>query len=337
MKLIMLGFQRIALRNVFLCAASFAFFLSIAGCTGDKTQGSVKADDQQKPDNNIIAENNQGEKTDAVSLKQISPYNILDRKDHAPMDSKANFIAWRKSVSIEDEQYIGWRWDCASEAIKRKEITNETVLEAFLRTPREDFCRSFNLKKAYADAAIVIGYGQTISGPHMVSKMTNELAPGPSDKVLEIGTGSGYQSAVFAQLSNFVYSIEIIEPLAKETDAIYKSLEKNYPEFKNVKRKVADGYFGWQEYAPFDRIAVTCGIDHIPPALIEQLAPHGIMLIPVGPPNGQTLLRVTKKFAPDGSMTIEREDVYKGRYYPVFVPFTSEGGKGKHTADEGQK
>jgi protein-L-isoaspartate(D-aspartate) O-methyltransferase len=265
-----------------------------------------------------------------------APFDIEKRKDNPPLDSKSNFIKWRLSVSKEEEKYISARWDLAAEAIKRKEITEQRVLEAFLRTPREFFARQFNKARAYDDAALGIGYGQTISGPHLVAKMTNELNPAPGEKVLEIGTGSGYQSAIFAQLSNYVYSIEIIEPLSNETDKLYKSLFANYPELANVKRKIADGYFGWPEYAPFDRIAVTCGIDHIPPALIEQLAPDGIMLIPVGPPNGQTMLRVTKKVAPNGSYTIEREDVYKGRYYPVFVPFTSEGGKGRHSLGKGE-
>jgi protein-L-isoaspartate(D-aspartate) O-methyltransferase len=164
----------------------------------------------------------------------------------------------------------------------------------------------------------------------MVARMSDILNPSPTEKVLEIGTGSGYQSAMFSELTNNVYTIEIIEPLAKETGELYKSLEAKYPEYGNINRKIGDGYYGWAEYAPFDRIAVTCSIDHIPPALIEQLAPTGIMLIPVGPPSGQTLLKITKKFDKEGKMTIVREDVYKGKQV-VFVPFTSDGGKSKHS------
>ncbi len=323
MRLSILGFMRNLFFCVSLCFISFGLLLFTSSCSGNK--------EQNRDDDGPIAEGVNSADDDVSSTIQASPFDIEKRTDNPPLDSKASFLSWRRTVTKEEETFISARWDRATEAVKRKDITERRVLEAFLRTPREAFVRPFNKKRAYDDAAMVIGYGQTISGPHMVSKMTNELNPAPDQRVLEIGTGSGYQAAVFSQLSNHVYSIEIVEPLANETDAIYKSLETEYPELKNVRRKIADGYFGWQEYAPFDRIAVTCGIDHIPPALIEQLAPDGILLIPVGPPNGQTLLRVTKKFAPDGSYTIEREDVYKGRYYPVFVPFTSEGGKGRHS------
>ena len=127
-----------------------------------------------------------------------------------------------------------------------------------------------------------IGYGQTISGPYIVCRMTNAINPQPDHKVLEIGTGSGYQSAFLAELSNFVYTIEIVEELAKETDTIYKELEGEYPQYKNIKRKVDDGYYGWEEYAPFDRIIVTCAPEDIPEKLVEQLREGGRMVIPVG-------------------------------------------------------
>jgi protein-L-isoaspartate(D-aspartate) O-methyltransferase len=146
--------------------------------------------------------------------------------------------------------------------------------------------------------------------------------------VLEIGTGSGYQSAFLAELSNFVYTIEIVEPLAKDTDAIYNNRQVSYPQYKNIRRKVDDGYYGWEEHAPFDRIIVTCGIDHIPPPLLKQLAPQGIMVIPVGPPSGQTILAITKKTAPDGVVSLVREDIYAGTSTKgdVFVPFTAKDG-----------
>jgi protein-L-isoaspartate(D-aspartate) O-methyltransferase len=96
---------------------------------------------------------------------------------------------------------------------------------------------------------------------------------------------------------------------------------------------VDDGYYGWEEYAPFDRIIVTCGIDHVPPALIKQLAPGGIMVIPIGPPSGQTILRIIKKVDPDGTVNLEREDIYHGKHKQIFVPFTAHGG-GIHRADD---
>jgi protein-L-isoaspartate(D-aspartate) O-methyltransferase len=267
---------------------------------------------------------------DMIPAKDVQGFNVSNRTDHPPLDSKENYLKWCLANTGEEEFYINGRWDRASIAIKWKDITQQRVLEAFLRTPRQLFCREHNRKRAYDNSALTLAYGVTISGPHMVARMTDILNPGPGDKVLEIGTGSGYQSAMFSELSNNVYTIEIIEPLAKETDVLQKSLETKYPEYGNIKRKIGDGYYGWAEYAPFDRIAVTCSIDHIPPALIEQLAPTGIMLIPVGPPSGQTLLKITKKFDKNGNMTIVREDVYKGKQV-VFVPFTSDGGKSNHS------
>jgi protein-L-isoaspartate(D-aspartate) O-methyltransferase len=130
-----------------------------------------------------------------------------------------------------------------------------------------------------------------------------------------------------------VYTIEIVEALARETDAIYRKLEARYPEYKNIHRKVDDGYYGWSEFAPFDRIIVTCGIDHVPPELLRQLAPEGIMVIPVGPPSGQTILRITKHVDTDGTITLEREDIYQGKRKEVFVPFTSRDG-GVHKAND---
>jgi protein-L-isoaspartate(D-aspartate) O-methyltransferase len=165
----------------------------------------------------------------------------------------------------------------------------------------------------------------------MVSRMTQSIDPQPKDRILEIGTGSGYQAAVLSELSNFVYTIEIVPELVRENEDIYKNWETDYPQYKNIKRKVDDGYYGWAEFAPFDKIIVTCGIDHIPPPLLQQLAPGGIMVIPVGPPSGQTVLKITKTVAPDGSVRLEREDIYKGKRKDiVFVPFTKQG-KGVHS------
>jgi protein-L-isoaspartate(D-aspartate) O-methyltransferase len=225
------------------------------------------------------------------------------------------------------EPFLKAKWERSREILARPDITEERVLQAFLMTPREEFCRPYNRKNAYADAAMPIGYGQTISGPHMVSRMTQNLQVEPHHRVLEIGTGSGYQAAVLSELSNFVFTIEIVPELTQETDEIYKKLEADYPQYKNIKRKNADGYYGWEEYAPFDRIIVTAGIDHIPPPLLQQLTPGGIMVIPVGPPSGQTVMKVTKKVAPDGSIQLEREDIFHGRRKVIFVPFTA--GKGE--------
>ena len=161
-----------------------------------------------------------------------------------------------------------------------------------------------------------------------------EHSPGRGDRILEIGTGSGYQSAVLSELSDHVYTIEIIPALFRETDGIYRQLAARYPEYASITRKNADGYYGWVRHAPFQKIIVTAGIDHVPPPLLGQLAPNGIMVIPVGPPSGQTVLRIVKKPAPGGGFTFERRDIYRGRKV-IFVPFTSQGGARHSLEDSG--
>ena len=152
--------------------------------------------------------------------------------------------------------------------------------------------------------------------------MTNSISVSFGDKVLEIGTGSGYQSAYLSNLTDKVWSIEIIKPLAQRTWALYDSLiARGYSEYKSIRTRHADGYYGWEEDAPFDKIIVTCGIDHIPPALLQQLRHGGMMVIPVGPPDAQHLLKVVARQAPDGAMSVIRSDIYNGRSVS-FVPFT---------------
>ena len=265
--------------------------------------------------------------TGAVAVQLTSydqPFDVTKRTDNPPFTTKAAFVDWMVKHTHQETKFLRERWDL-SELLKRdRDLTDEGVREAFLRTPREYFCR--NLRRAYDDAALPIGYGQTISAPDLVAHMTSYLNLRPEQKVLEIGTGSGYQSALLSELSNHVYTIEIIDALARETDAIFKGLEPQYPEYRNIKRKIDDGYYGWPEYAPFDRIIVTCAIDHVPPPLIRQLSPDGIMIIPVGPPSSQTLLRIVKKVTADGTVSLTREDVYHGEAKVIFVPLTALGG-----------
>jgi protein-L-isoaspartate(D-aspartate) O-methyltransferase len=150
--------------------------------------------------------------------------------------------------------------------------------------------------------------------------------------VLEIGTGSGYQSAYLSNLTDKVWTIEIIKPLAERTRKNYDALiARGYTEYQSITTKQADGYYGWEEAAPFDKIIVTCGIDHIPPALLKQLKIGGLMVIPVGAPGAQHILKVVKEET-GGQVTVKRSDVYNGMPVP-FVPFTKlqeEGIKGTH-------
>ncbi len=270
--------------------------------------------------------------TGPIMLGEPGPiFDVASRNEKPPLTDRAEFVAWMLTHTDQKEKYLLAKWERAQVLLRTRNITHERILEAFLRAPREYFAR--DARRAYENAALPIGYGQTISGPHMVSRMTDYLDPQPDQKVLEIGTGSGYQSAVLSELTNHVYTIEIVEALARETDAIYQRYRARYPEFGNIKRKIDDGYNGWPEHAPFDRIIVTCGIDHVPPELLRELAPEGIMVIPVGPPSGQTILRITKHVNGDGSVDLEREDIYQGKHKEIFVPFTSKGG-GLHRASD---
>jgi protein-L-isoaspartate(D-aspartate) O-methyltransferase len=261
-------------------------------------------------------------------------FDITTRAEVPPVRNGTAFSTWMLAHTDQKAKFLAAKWERAQILLRTGNITHERVLQAFLMAPREYFCR--DPRRAYESAVLPIGYGQTISGPHMVARMTNYLDPQPGQRVLEIGTGSGYQSAVLSELSNHVYTIEIVEELAQKTDAIYRRLESHYPEYLNIHRKVDDGYYGWQDFAPFDRIIVTCGIDHVPPELLRQLAPEGVMVIPVGPPSGQTILRITKHMQADGLVSLEREDIYQGKRKEIFVPFTSKGG-GSHRADEATK
>ena len=268
----------------------------------------------------------------------LPAYDITSRAGSPPLTSEKAYVAWMLAhYPDQQEKFLRERWARAAFAVEHGHIRSERILTAFLLTPREWFVRPYNLRRAYANAAMPIGYGQTISGPDLVARMTDRLDPQPGQRVLEIGTGSGYQSAFLSELSNNVYTIEIVKPLAEETNAIYLSHTREMPEYANIHRRIADGYYGWKENAPFARIIVTCGIDHIPPELIHELAPGGIMLIPVGPPSGQTILKITKHADANGHVTLTREDIYHGMTKDVFVPFTAAGG-GVHSlaADAGR-
>jgi protein-L-isoaspartate(D-aspartate) O-methyltransferase len=196
-----------------------------------------------------------------------------------------------------------------AQATGRPEI-DPRVLEAMEKVPRHEFVPPAQRHSAYRNRPLSIGAGQTISQPFIVALMTDLLAPKPGDKVLEVGTGSGYQAAVLGELVKNLYTIEIVEPLGIEAAAVLSRLG-----YKNVHTRIGDGYKGWPEEAPFDSIIVTAAPDHIPPELIAQLKPGGRLVIPVGKLS-QDLLVITKN--EDGSTS--REQIV-----PVqFVPLTRE-------------
>jgi len=195
------------------------------------------------------------------------------------------------------------------EQIENRGIKNQSTLDAMKKVPRHKFVTLDMIDRAYNDGPLPIGYGQTISQPYIVAYMTEAIDPKPGQKVLEIGTGSGYQAAVLAEIVDSVYTIEIITEL-------YKSSEKRLSElgYKNVLCRNADGYYGWKKFAPFDAIIVTAAAEHIPPPLIEQLKDGGKMIIPVG-----------SQFLNQSLILVERngEEITTTSLLPVrFVPFT---------------
>ena len=250
-----------------------------------------------------------------------------------PMDTGDNFVKWMIKNRGEDEMFLHERWARFRVLVDNKDVTNDANKRAFLLTPRERFVIKANLPRTYDNAFLDIGFGVTISGPHLVGRMTTTIDVKKRDKVLEVGTGSGYQSAYLSHLTDQVYTIEIIKKLAERTRGIYDGLiADGYTEFKSINTRNADGYYGWAEAGPFDHIIVTCGIDHVPPPLLQQLKPNGTMVIPVGPPGAQHVLKVVKQQNADGTFTTARSDIYNGRIVP-FVPFTKLEGdsiKGTH-------
>jgi protein-L-isoaspartate(D-aspartate) O-methyltransferase len=239
-----------------------------------------------------------------------------------PADTRAEFIAWMVKNRGEDAGFLAQRWDRLKQMLANRDIWDKRDIRAYLLTPREEFDTKANLGRTYEWHYLNIGFGVTITGPHTVARMTNSMEVKLGDKVLEIGTGSGYQSAYLSNLTDKVWSIEIIKPLAERTRRLYDALiERGYSEYKTITTKNADGYYGWESAAPFDKIIVTCAIDHIPPPLLQQLGPNGVMVIPVGPPGAQHVLKVVKQKSSDGAISVARSDIYQGGRLS-FVPFT---------------
>jgi protein-L-isoaspartate(D-aspartate) O-methyltransferase len=183
------------------------------------------------------------------------------------------------------------------------------VLDAMGRVPRHLFVPDGQRPHAYENRPLPIGYSQTISQPYVVALMTDLLRARPQDRVLEVGTGSGYQAAVLSVLVGKVYTIEIVKALADESRERLARLG-----YANVEVRAGDGYAGWPEAAPFDAIMVTAGAPHVPPALVEQLKPGGRMVIPVGPASAIQSLTLVEKSA-DGS--VRRRDVIPVRFVPL--------------------
>ena len=210
---------------------------------------------------------------------------------------------------FQSDRYTEEREKMVREQIIARDITHKETLDAMMKVPRHLFIPRDLIGEAYEDRPVPIGYGQTISQPYIVAYMTEVSKPTPKKKVLEIGTGSGYQAAILAEIADTVYTIEIVPELATESYMRFKELG-----YKNIVAKHGDGYEGWPEHAPFDIIIVTAAPSQIPEPLIEQLAENGRMVIPVGAAMGiQELLLLVKN---NGKIKRSRLSFVR------FVPFT---------------
>jgi protein-L-isoaspartate(D-aspartate) O-methyltransferase len=210
-----------------------------------------------------------------------------------------------------EDPYFALRENMVSYQIEARGVTNKDVLMAMRKVPRQEFVLESYIKMAYADSALPINYGQTISQPYIVALMTELLNVKAGDRVLEIGTGSGYQAAVLAEIGVEVYSIEIIPQLAQEAANRLQSLG-----YSQINLLNEDGYFGWDEYAPFDAIIVTAAPDHLPNPLISQLKEGGRLVIPIGPIGAVQTLWLFQKIGGE----IQAEN--KGSV--TFVPLTGD-------------
>ena len=190
-----------------------------------------------------------------------------------------------------------------------RETLDPRVMTALAEVPRHQFVPDSQRRYAYQNRPLPIGHGQTISQPYIVAIMTDLLKLTPGDRVLEVGTGSGYQAAVLAELVKEVYSIEIIEPLGKRARELLQRLD-----YDNIQTRIGDGYYGWEAHAPFDAIIVTAAADHIPPPLIAQLKPGGRMMIPVGSRFMTQQLVVVEK---DSNNTVTTRLILPVRFVPL--------------------
>jgi len=212
------------------------------------------------------------------------------------------------SMLPQTDKYSSLRERMVKEQIIERGISDRATLNAMRKVPRHLFVPADIADEAYDDNPLPIGYGQTISQPYIVAYMTEISRPTPKKKVLEIGTGSGYQAAVIAEITDTVYTIEIIPELAKEATERFKKLG-----YKNIITRYGDGYQGWPEHSPFDIIIVTAAAEKIPQPLLDQLAENGRLVIPVGGPYAvQELVLVVKKNGKTESKRLT---------YVRFVPF----------------
>jgi protein-L-isoaspartate(D-aspartate) O-methyltransferase len=217
-------------------------------------------------------------------------------------------MVWSSGCVASEPHWDEMRENMIRTQIEARGVRDIRVLEAIHKVPRHEFVPADVQASSYSDSPLPIGYGQTISQPYIVAVMTEALKPQPGDRVLEIGTGSGYQAAVLAPLVREVFSMEIVEPLAERAREVIERLG-----YDNVRIRAGDGYQGWPEEAPFDAIIVTCAPENVPEALVNQLRDGGRMVIPVGPDGGvQELVLLEKR-----GDHLERQALLPVRFVPM--------------------
>ena len=221
-------------------------------------------------------------------------------------------LSWGQTAADDDQRTLAARRAMVADQLRGRDITSEQVLAAMANVPRHRFVPAALRSSAYLDHPLPIGEGQTISQPYIVALMTQLLDLESTDRVLEVGTGSGYQAAVLAEVVGSVYSIEIRPELHARASGDLAAAG-----YGDIELRAGDGYYGWAEQAPFDHIIITAAVDHIPPPLLDQLRPGGTMVLPLGNPlSYQNLVRVTKEA---GSPPTYQVDMVTG---VRFVPMT---------------
>ncbi|WP_084555966.1 protein-L-isoaspartate(D-aspartate) O-methyltransferase [Alkaliflexus imshenetskii] len=228
--------------------------------------------------------------------KQFIKYQIIKQKHSRYLKAPAVLVLLLTTLLImNNNSLMAQNWNTlrakmVNEQLRSRDIRSKSVLDAMREVPRHEFVPDEMKRMAYEDRPLPIGYNQTISQPYIVAFMTEQINPKAGMKVLEIGTGSGYQAAILAQLECEVYTIELVPELAKQAQQTLDNLN-----FTNVTVMAGNGYLGWPEHAPFDAIVVTAAPEEIPPKLIEQLADGGVMVLPVGPVNSLQYLKLVRK------------------------------------------
>lgn len=217
------------------------------------------------------------------------------------------FILYTMPTLYGQDSYAAARENMVKHQIEKQGITHRETLRAMRKVPRHLFVPVNQRGNAYRDSPLPIGYDQTISQPYMVAYMTQAIRPKKGMKVLEIGTGSGYQAAILGEIVDSVFTIEIVEPLGKHTTKLLEELG-----YGNINVRIGDGFAGWPEHGPYDGIIVTAAAEEIPPPLIEQLSENGLLIIPLGKPGGiQTLVLAWKE---NGNLV--RKNLLSVRFVP---------------------